>query len=247
MSDGELQGWDRLRHGGLLLDAQRLREMAAFAPEPLFSLYERELRKRAGAILDDGDAKSADVSSFVSFVMQQICGFTESAGSWQRGPQVPAEWGRVAITGETVKPRHLWEGPRGGVLPVFIDREKRVGIGRGRKATSQVLQWLRAGTEQLALITNGRQWRLVFAGLDFDAWCEWDLDLWLEEGELSAQVTALRTLLQPALWTPKEKDAPAALLQAVLDSRKGQAELSQVLGERVREAVEILVQGHGEG
>jgi hypothetical protein len=38
----------------------------------------------------------------------------------------------------------------------------------------------------------------------------------------------------------------APLLQAVLDSRKGQAELSAVLGERVREAVEILVQAHGD-
>ena len=56
----------------------------------------------------------------------------------------------------------------------------------------------------------------------------------------------LRTLLAPALWTPTEEETPAPLLQAVLDSRKGQAELSQVLGERVREAVELLVQGHGE-
>ena len=247
MSNDEIQGWDRLRHGGLLLDAQRFREVAAAAPEPLFSLFERELRKRSAAMLDDGDAKSADIADFASFVMRQICGFSESTGNWQRGPQVPPEWGRVSITGETVKPRQLWEGHRGGVLPIFIDREKRVGIGRGRKATSQVLQWLRAGDEQLALVTNGRQWRLVFAGLDFDAWCEWDLDLWLEEGELSAQVTALRTLLQPVLWTPKDKGAPPPLLQAVLDSRKGQAELSQVLGERVREAVEILVQSHGEG
>ena len=36
------------------------------------------------------------------------------------------------------------------------------------------------------------------------------------------------------------------LLEAILDSRKGQAELSAVLGERVREAVELLVQSHGE-
>jgi hypothetical protein len=36
------------------------------------------------------------------------------------------------------------------------------------------------------------------------------------------------------------------LLAAVLDSRKGQAELSAALGERVREAVELLVQAHGE-
>ena len=62
---------------------------------------------------------------------------------------------------------------------------------------------------------------------------------------VAPQVAALRTLLQPALWTPEKKDATPALLQAILDSRKGQAELSAVLGERVREAVELLVQAHG--
>jgi hypothetical protein len=238
----ELTGWDRLRHGGLLLDAQRQSEIAAYKPEPLPSFYERQLRKRASAILDRSD----DVPAFVSFLLQEICGFSESVGSWQRGNQVASEWGRVAITGETVKPRQLWHGQEGGVLPVFLDREKRIGIGRGRRATSQVLQWLRAGKEQLALVTNGKQWRLVFAGLDFDAWCEWDLDLWLEEGKLSPQVEVLRTLLAPTLWAPPEKEETPPLLQAILDSRKGQAELSQVLGERVREAVEMLVQGHGE-
>lgn len=246
MSGGELQGWDRLRHGGLLLDTQRLGEIAAAVPEQLSGYHQADLRKRVGAVLDSGEVKPAETAEFVFFVLKLVCGFTESAGSWQRGPQVPAEWARVAITGESVKPRQLWQGPNGARLPVFIDREKRVGIGRGRRSTSQALGWLRACGEQLALVSNGRQWRLVFAGLDFDAWCEWDIDLWLEEGELSAQVAALRTLLQPALWTPSEEGRPSPLLQAVLDSRKGQAELSAVLGERVREAVEVLVQGHGE-
>ena len=242
MSSGELPGWDRLRHGGLLLDPQRLSEVAAATPEPLFSLHERELRKRVTALLDD---EAADVSSFVSFVLQEVCGFGESNGSWQRGPQLSREWGRPAIGGGRVKPRQLWRESRGGVLPVFLDDEKRLGVGRGRRVTSRVLQWLRAGDERLALITNGRQWRLLFAGLDFDAWCEWDVALWLEAGELSSQVTALRALLQPRLWTPAEEGSPTPLLQAVLDSRKGQAELSQLLGERVREAVELLVRGHG--
>ena len=94
--------------------------------------------------------------------------------------------------------------------------------------------------------TNGRQWRLVLAGLDYDAWCEWDLDLWFEEGGLSPQVTVLRTLLRPELWTPAAEDAAPPLLQAIRDTRKGQAELSEVLGERVREAVEVLIRGHGE-
>jgi hypothetical protein len=241
MSTGVI-GWERLRHGGLLLDAPRLKRIGEFEPEPLSPFLDRELRRQAVSIIDG----SGDVSAFVTFVLKDVCGFSESAGHWQRGSNVSTEWGRVAITRETIKPRQLWQGSKGGVLPVFIDSEKRIGVGRGKRATSQVLQWLRAGPEKLALITNGRQWRLIFAGLDFDAWCEWDLDLWFEEGELSPQVVALRTLFSPSLWIPTEKDERAPLLQAIQDSRKGQAELSAVLGERVREAVELVVQGHGE-
>ena len=86
----------------------------------------------------------------------------------------------------------------------------------------------------------------VRPGLDYDAWCEWDIDLWFEEGELSPQVTALRTLLRGEFWTPETEGAEPPLLQAVRDSRKRQAELSEVLGERVREAVEILIRAHGD-
>jgi hypothetical protein len=227
----------------MLLDAQRLRDISAHQPGSLSAYHERELRRLAAGIQDN----SGDVPAFVSFVLENICGFIAESGTWQRGNSVPAEWGRIAVTGETVKPRQLWRGGTAGLLPVFVvEKEKKIGIGRGRRITSQVLQWLRASSEKLALITNGHQWRLVFAGLDFDAWCEWELELWFEEGALSPQVMALRTLLSPVLWTPARKGAASPLLQAILDSRKGQAELSAVLGERVREAVELLVQGHGE-
>jgi hypothetical protein len=179
-------------------------------------------------------------------VLERVCGFAPGTGAWSRGSAVGSEWNRRTPTGETLKPRHLWRGAHGSLLPVFLDSERQVGIGRGRRTASQVVQWLRAGGERLALITNGRQWRLIFAGLDFDAWCEWDVDLWFEEGELSPQVQALRTLLSPQAWSPAADDQPGPLLQAVLDSRKGQAELSAALGERVREAVELLVQSHGD-
>lgn len=242
MSVRELPGWDRLRHGGLLLDTQRLGEVAARTPQPLGSYFEEELRRQAGTFLGG----SGQAAAFASFVLQHVCGFSESAGTWLRGSAVPATYARIAVTGGTVKPRQLWIGNGGALLPVFLDEEKKVGIGRGRRATSQVLQWLRAGAERLAVLTNGRQWRLVFAGLDFDAWCEWDADLWFEEGGLSPQVTALRTLLQPQVWTPTGPGLPSPLLAAIHDSRKGQADLSAVLGERVREAVELLVRSHGE-
>ena len=295
-----LPGWERLRHGGLLLDGARLEAVSRHgnAPAPLDAYTEGKLRQRAGAMLDGARAGSGDggeggdsgagsgesgdggergdsgagggsgASSFVAFVLEQVCGFDASTGTWARGSNVAPAEGRRAVTGETVKPRHLWTGRRGARLPVFLDGGRRLGVGRGRRIVSQVLGWLRAGGDHLALVTNGRQWRLVFAGLDHDAWCEWDLDLWFEEGALSPQVTVLRTLLRPELWTPPSEGAagegppsegptgtdpggtgpapPPPLLQCIRDTRKGQAELSEVLGERVREAVELLIRGHGE-
>jgi hypothetical protein len=242
MSIMTLPGWDRMRHGGLLLDAPRLLVVARLAPPPLARYHIEELRRQAAAQL----AGDSDSSAFVAFVLERVCGFAPGTGTWLRGSSLDAEWSRRTPTGETAKPRHLWRGDRGAILPVFLDDEKQVGIGRGRRTASQVVHWLRAGSERFALITNGRQWRLVFAGLDFDAFCEWDADLWFEEGALSPQVEALRTLLSPQAFTPPTEGQVSPLLAAVLDSRKGQAELSAALGERVREAVELLVQAHGE-
>ena len=243
-----IPGWDELRHAGLLLDASRLHSLAGHVPDVLDQHVEHRLRQKTAASLGrlDEPVRTSEASQFVSFVLEEVCGFGRTSGNWQRGSHVPVSQSRRAVTGEAVKPHQLWIGSNGTSLPVFFGEAKRIGIGHGRRIVSQVLEWLRAGTENLALVTNGRQWRLVFAGLDYDASCEWDTELWFEEGEVAAQVTALRTLLCPQIWTPDKEDAASPLLQAVRDSRKGQAELSEVLGERVREAVEILVKSHGE-
>ena len=243
-----IPGWNQLRHFGLLLDGPRLLALREHMAEPLDERVEERLRQRSAAVLSGGvdGSGTSDASEFVSFVLERVCGFGPASGRWERGSRVPASHSRRAVTGEIVRPRQLWSGPRGASLPVFIDDTARIGIGRGRRVVSRVLGWLRSGGEHLALVTNGRQWRLVFAGLDYDASCQWDADLWFEEGGLARQVTVLRTLLRPELWTPEEEGTASPLLQAVRDTRKGQAELSEVLGERVREAVEILVRSHGE-
>jgi hypothetical protein len=157
---------------------------------------------------------------------------------------VKADWSRAAITGESIRPRHLWLGRNGATLPVFVDDQERIGLGRGRRVISHVLQWLRQGGEQLALVTSGQEWRLLFAGLDYDAFCQWDVDGWFAEGDASGELTGFRALLDPKLWMPEKKDEPCTLLAAVNNSRKGQADLSQVLGERVRQAAELLIQAH---
>ena len=237
-----LSGWEDLYHSGLLLDAGRLHTLAQDLPPPLDDYTERQLRQRGSAVLDG----SGDVSPFVAFVLEGVCGFGGAKGTWIRGANVTSAWSHRAVTGESVRPRHLWQGRHGATLPVFLDDSKQLGRGRSRRIVSQALGWLRAGNQRLALLTNGRQWRLLFAGLDYDASCEWDLDLWFQEGELAPQVTALRSLLRPDLWIPETEAGDPPLLQAIRDTRKGQAELSEVLGERVREAVEVLIQGHGD-
>src|SRR5690606_19532512 len=77
------------------------------------------------------------------------------------------------------------------------------------------------------------------AGADYDAWCEWDIELWFDEGQPSAQTAIWRTLLnRNTLLAPVGQ---SVLLNAISTSRKGQAELSNVLGERVRQGVEELI------
>ena len=109
-----------------------------------------------------------------------------------------------------------------------------------------MVEWLRKSQQKFALLTNGVQWRLIHAGPDYEAWCEWDIALWFEEGEPSDQVRALLHLLSPKALTPPKEGEPAPLVAAIQDTRKGQAELSANLGERVRLAVEHIIHSSGE-
>ncbi len=109
-----IPGWEQLRHTGLLFDGSRLHAMAEHVPDALGEHLKRKLRQRAQAAIGGrGDPAGAEeTSGFVGFVLEQVCGFDAASGSWQRGSQVPRAQGRRAVTGETVKPRHLWTGPQ---------------------------------------------------------------------------------------------------------------------------------------
>lgn len=236
-----LQWWSNLRHGGLLLDLNRLNELIPALPPALLSFQQDKLRREISLFVDD---LRSHRSRLISHVLEHRCGFGNANGTWHRGGNVAATWTRRGLAGEAVRPSHLWLGHHGASLPVFIDDEKRLGIGRSKRSISHALQWLRQGPEQLAIVTNGQQWRLIFAGLDYDAFVEWELDQWLAEGGTTPEFDGLRALITPELWTPPEDKTPCPLLAAINDSRKGQSDLSQLLGERVRQAAELLIQGH---
>jgi hypothetical protein len=236
--------WSSLKHGGLLLAPSKLAEFfpeeAPAIPARIAERLRRDLtRLRAGDVEHDG--------KLLDTVLEDVLEFGRPG--WTAGSAVEKRWSQNAITGEVLRPRRLWEGA-GGRLPVFVaDRSQgtsssppRLGVGRGRRDVTRVIEWLRKCGERVALLTNGRQWRLIHAGPDYDAWCEWDSELWFDEGKPSAQVTALRTLLGRAALESADGGTPPPLVAAIQASRSLEAELSAELGERVRRAVEHLVQ-----
>ena len=97
---------------------------------------------------------------------------------------------------------------------------------------------------KLAILTNGKQWRIIYAGMDNEAFSEWDIDQWLIGGQASPELNGFVALMTPTIWIHSD-DKDSILLDAVNASRKGQNELSGIMGERVRSAVELLIQAHG--
>ncbi len=236
--------WASLRHGGMLLSPQRVIEFSSNRIEPLAGWLSDRLR---GDVLRMTDSDGADAATtLLDTVLERLCGFAEGPESrWQRGNHVEARFSRRSVMGEMVKPRRVWLGSRGGVLPVFVDDETRLGVGRGRRAVSRVLEWCRSTGYPLALLTNSRQFRLIHVGAEHDAWAEADTAQWFVGGEPGPQVEALRRLLKPDNVIPATEGQPASLLDAILKSRQGQAQVTSILGERVRQAVEVLIHAHG--
>ena len=66
-------------------------------------------------------------------------------------------------------------------------------------------------------------------------------DRWFDDGEGTEELAGLRQLLSPESLKPV-KEGVSGLLDAVEESRKRQADLSSVLRENVRQAVELLLE-----
>lgn len=229
-----------LKHGGLLIAPSRLpAHFGALAMAPNAYVVDR-LRT---AIQNHQEQGAPALAPLLDTVLETLLAFRTT--EWQKASAVEARWSHRGITGETLRPRRLRQGPHGAILPVFTDDVKQLGIGVGRRSVARVVEWLRKSDLRIALLTNGFQWRLIHAGADYEAWCEWDTNLWFAEGKPSEQVEALLHLLSPEALTPKQPGATPPLLTAIQDSRKGQAELSNNLGERVRLAVEHLIHSSG--
>ena len=234
--------WSSLKHGGMLISPARLANY--FFPErPNIPRYLADRLRTAVQAQQDSDSEKVQ-PTLLDTVLEDILGL--KADQWAKAAGVSSNWSQRLITGENLRPRRLWQGPHSAVLPLFTDEVKQIGVGTGRRSIAKVVEWLRKSQQKVGLLTNGSQWRLIHAGPDYEAWCEWEIGLWFEEGAPSGQVDALIHLLNPDSLRPPEAGKPSKLIAAIQDTRKGQAELSANLGERVRLAVEHMIHSSAE-
>ena len=232
--------WTSLYHHGLLVAPSKLAEYFPAERSPLASALEGRLRRDLVRLREGGEGV---LTAFLDTVLEEVLDL--NAARWIKGSAVDKSWTRTSVTREAIRPRRVWLGLHGAVLPVFVadraDGAGTMGAGRGRRDVSRVVEWLRRANQKVALLAGGRHLRLIHAGTDYDAFCEWDTGLWFQEGAPGLQVTALRALLGRDAISPEAEDQPSRLLAAIQATRQGQAELSTALGERVRLAVETLI------
>lgn len=233
-SNGERdEWWTSIYHVGLLIAPAQLAEFFPATCPPLGDLLATRLRSHLARM----SAGHESLGDLLDLVLEDILGL--EAAQWQKGASIEASYSHRLVTGETLRPRRIWAPLHRGRLPVFVDTAESENLGR--RFAARAVEWLRAAKLPLALLTNGRKWRLLHAGLEHEAWADWDTASWFMAGGAGPQLTALRILLGRDALRP-DGDDEAPLLAAILASRKGQAELSAELGERVRQAVELLLQ-----
>ena len=244
--------WSRLRHQGLLLSPVVMLERFPAAPEPapfhktarLRDAYTRFV-STAEARQNESEIEQSAILAWTDALLENYVGHGKVRIANQHNiPENLTAAVRISNKSDTIRPHRVVfadDERKTPALLVMADTSHIVGRGRGRTAYSRFLELLRGTGHRLGLLTNGHQFRLVYAGLDFESWCEWESERWFDDGEGTEELNGLRQLLSPDALKPV-KEGTSGLLDAVEESRKRQADLSSVLRENVRQAVEALLE-----
>ena len=210
--------WSRLRHQGLLLSPVVMLERYPSAPEPAPWAATNKLRdartRFAAKIAAEGEP-NLDEASILAWVDALLDGYLgHKWGRIVRQNAIPEKLTAVIHIGsrsETIRPHRVVYADANATVPallVMADTSAQVGRGRGRTAYARFLELLRGTGHRLGLLNNGFQFRLIYAGLDFESWCEWESDRWFDDGEGSEELAGLRQLLSPDSLKPIKEMSP---------------------------------------
>jgi hypothetical protein len=186
--------WSRLRHQGLLLSPVVLLERFPSAPDEapfhvtarLRNAYTR-FASTAATRQDAPELEQSAILGWVDALLENYVGCGPRRLARQHSiPEKLTAVVRIGSRSDTIRPHRVIFADDNGQLPallVMADTSPQVGRGRGRTAYGRFLELLRSTGHRLGLLTNGHQFRLVYAGLDFEARCEWESDRWFDDGD----------------------------------------------------------------
>jgi hypothetical protein len=156
----------------------------------------------------------------------------------------------MAEYGETLRPELVLLGPPGSelagkpqlLISIYSTEQSldKPVAGKHWKATpaTRTMELLHAADVALGLVTNGEQWMLVFAPRgDTTGFTTWYASLWIDE---PITLRAFQSLLSTRRFFGVA--ASDALLAILKESAQDQQEVTNQLGEQVRDAVEVLIQ-----
>lgn len=246
MEDIKSKWWYELRHGGLLISppvfseifGDKLLRPSGYKYNELRENYFKFERKWLN------DEKKEKNHQYVYEWIDYIFGkFLDHSGIiLKKSNELSKDFTVNTILGEKITPdRGLFKsGEEKSLLLISIDFNKQVGQGKSKKSYGKFLQLLRKNNVRTGIFTNGMQIRLVYAGLDYDSWAEWEVSNWFEDKSEGNQLNGFFTVFSNK-GLNKTDDYEYPLLEAIELSRTKQGELSSLLGEQIRESIEILL------
>src|SRR5690606_1777815 len=205
--------WIALRHGGNLLSPAALDAL----PEPRKAPWGLADRLRSALVDLDPDKPGKAIGPRLDTVLEDACGLRDG---WDKGNALGAADAEKLLDGTVLKPRRRWQTDGSDPLVLFSTTARRLGVGKGRRPVAHVVEYLRRRSLPLGVLTNGTQWRLIWADTDSLAWAEWEADRWLAADQLAGEFAVLRRVLSPASLR-RGNDGASPLLASIRDTRRG--------------------------
>lgn len=239
--------WSELKHGGMLISPALVGQYFENIEE--LSIYKYNQLRDKYISFDSIRASQKDITKmdteainkWVDYIIQII--LEHNPDNISKGKNIDSKYKLKTILGHSLSPDRVIYSDASKTKPILlvsIQKSDKLGIGKDRKSYTEFIELLRGSGVKLGLITNGVQFRLCYAGIDYDAWTEWDASMWFIEAEWRKQLDGFIALLgKEGLQIVEGENTK--LKTIIEESRNKQSEISDILGQQIREAVEILI------
>ncbi|WP_394866577.1 Eco57I restriction-modification methylase domain-containing protein [Paraclostridium bifermentans] len=242
-----IKWWSELKHGGMLISPALVGQYFENIDE--LSLYKYNLLRDKYISFDSIRSSQKDITKMDTDVINKWVDYIiniilqHNPDNIVKGKNIESKYKLKTILGQSLSPdRVIFSDAtrKKPILLVSIKKSEKLGIGKDRKSYTEFIELLRGTGVKLGLITNGVQFRLCYAGIDYDAWTEWDASMWFIESEWRKQLDGFIALIgKDGLKLVEGENTK--LKTIIEESRNKQSEISDILGQQIREAAEILI------